>query len=1014
MARVMLARARARFGVLAGVATVAFLLTAFLAVVLGILVSAPTSAARAAVVAAEGSDGAARWHTRLAGDATAQADAAARVLDRFVAPHSASWGRSVQTAPIAALGGDPLRVVLLADPAAPARADLVEGAWPDDAEAADAAASVDALPAAVHAGAAAATGLESGSVVELEGARLLVVGLWAPVDPADPAWAGDPLVSSGAADDAFGPVLVDEAALADVEGATTVRWTVVADATTADAASLAALRAAFPSVTPALANEPDLGGDGIIESGRLDQSLDRLLAGLDAVRALAPLPLLLLGVAGLVALVRLAALLAAERRRETTLLLARGASPSTVARDAAVEAFAIAAPAVVVGTLAGTLALSVAAPLASTLPALPWLVGGGVLLVVAGVLTGTAWAEARRPVVRGSGDETGRTRRAFTAGGVVVLLALAAIALWQFRLYGSPLVPSAGGSTRVDPLAALAPVLVLLALAVSAVAVAGGAGRLLERWGATRPGLVPALPARQLARRTPLYASAVLVLAFAAGGLALTASVDGSWRAFDRAAAAAELGGEVRVALPGRSVVADDDPSAGFDADSAGSGGTAAIPVFRGEVRVGSDPAGLVALPTERLADAAPAAGTPLPPAVATALSAGERGPAVAPGSQVLLGVQVSDAASADPVAAPVIEADAGTGAGRAALAVWLLDADGVAHRIPAGEAAPGRGPAPVATAPDLDGLTLLGVEARLTGGGGDLVVTVADVIAEPGGSTGLSGEMTVSSTSPADRIAAAAADAVVPVVIDRRLAALTDASPGDPIEFRVQTGGATVRAEVADVVAVVAGAEPAILADLAAIGASAFASGAGVPQHTEVWIASDDPAATASTLLDDRSAGFDVDIRADASSTAAVAPALTALWIGAAGAAGFALVALAGLVAALAAARAGEVAVLRALGTTARGQAAARRTELLGVALTATAIGVAIGLVVALLTAPELGRAAVPGAATGLATSFAPSWLPFALGVAVLAAGGVAVAVAAARAVRVRALTALPGGEDR
>lgn len=1006
MARVMLARARARFGVLAGVATMAFLLTAFLAVVLGILVSAPTAAARDAVVAADGADGAARWHTRLGDDATAQADAAARVLDRFVTPHAATWERSVQTAPVATLGDDPIRLVLLADPEAPSRAELVDGAWPDDADAADAAAAADARPAAVHAGAASAARLEIGSVVELDGARLLVVGLWAPVDPADPAWAGDPLASSGVVDDAAGPVLVDEAALADVEGATTVRWTVVADAATAEPESLAALRAAFPSITPALANEPDLGTDGIIESGGLGQSLDRLVAGLGAVRALAPLPLLLLGVAGLVALVRLAALLAAERRRETTLLLARGASATSVARHAAVESLAVAAPAAAAGALAGGIALAVAAPLASTRPALTWLVGGGVLLLVVGILTATAWAEARRPVVRGSGDETGRARRVFAAGGVIVLAALAAIALWQFRLYGSPLVPSANGPTRVDPLAALAPVLVLLALAVAAVAVAGGAGRLLERWGATRPGLVPALPARQLARRTPLYASAVLVLSFAAGGLALTAAVDGSWRAFDADAAAAEIGGDVRVTLPGRSVVADDAPSAGFDvASGRPTGGTAAIPVFRGEVRVGSDPAGLVALPPERLPDAAPGAGTPLPADVASALASTDRGPAVAPGAEVVVDAEVRDAASAVP--------ETGAGSARAALSVWLLDADGVAHRIPAGEAAAGGEPVFAARAPELDGLTLLGVEAR-SEAGGEFVVTVEDVIVEPSGSTGVSGETTVSSTSPTGRIAVVPPDAPVSVVVDRRLAALTDAGPGDPIEFRIQTGGAIVRAEVAAVVPVVAGAEPAIIADLAAISARAFATGAGVPQHTEFWIASDAPESTASALLDDRSAALDVDTRADASSTAVVAPALTALWIGAAGAAGFALVALAGLVAALTGARSGEVAVLRALGTPARSQAAARRTELLGIALTATAIGVAIGLAVALLTAPELGRAAVPGAATGLAVAFAPSWLPFALGIAALAAGGAAVSVAAARAVRVRALTAVPGGEDR
>lgn len=1010
MARVMLARARARSGVLAGVAAVSLLLTGFLAVVLGILVSAPTSAARDAVVAAEGADGAARWHTRLADDATGQADAAARVLDRFVTPHSASWARSVQSAPVAVAGGtapdgaDPLRVVLLADDTVRSRAELVDGAWPDDPDAAGAAASAGARAAALQADAASAAELETGSLVELEGARLLVVGLWTPSDPSAPAWAGDPLVSSGAADGAFGPLLVDEDALVAVEGATTVRWTVLPDPASADPGSVAALRAALPAITPALVNEPEVGTDGIIESGRLARTLDRLLDGLGAARALAPLPLLLLGVAGLVALVRLAALLAADRRRETTLLLARGASAAAVARSAALESIAVAAPAAVVGAVAGGAALALAVPLATTRPELPWLVAGGVLLLVAGVLTGTAWADARRPVVRGSGDETGRAGRAVAAGGVLVLVVLAAVALWQFRLYGSPLVPSPSGTTRVDPLAALAPVLALLALAVAAVAVAGGAGRLLERWGATRPGLVPALPARQLARRTPLYASAVLVLAFAAGGLTLTAAVDGSWRAFDRAASAAEVGGEVRVSLPGRSIVGDGaEAPAELEHGTGPAGASAGIPVLRGEVRVGSDRADLVALPPERMAAAAPDAGTTLSRATVSALSATGRGPAIAPGTRVIVDVDVRTPASDE------VE----TSAARAAVAVWLLDADGVAHRVEAGEPAPGGRHELAANVPDLEGLTLLGVEARMTGGG-ELAVTVTDVAVEPGGSTGVSGELAVSSTSPADRVVAAPAEAPVPVVIDRRLAALTDAAPGDPIEFRVQAGGATVRAEVVDVVPVIAGGEPAVLADLAAIGAAAFEGGAGVPQHTELWIASDDPAATADALLGSRDAALTVDTRADASSAAVVAPALSALWVGAAGAAGFALVALAGLVAALAGARTGEVAVLRALGSTARGQAAARRTELLGVALTATAVGIGIGIVVGLLTAPELGRAAVPAAASGLATAFAPSWAPFAFGVLALIAGGVVIAGAAARAVRRRALVALPGWEER
>lgn len=1012
--RVRFARSRARSGVLAGVAAVTLLLTALLTVVTGILVTAPSSGARDAISAADGADGSARWQTRLTGDAEAQADAAARVLDRFVAPHSAIWERSVQSAPLPRLdqGAGAPQAVLLADPSVPGRAELVDGAWPEDAAPGGGGAPADARPAAVHEDAAAAAGLEVGSVIELEGARLVVVGTWRPLDAAAPAWAGDPLLSSGVSGDAFGPVLVEESALADVDGAVLARWTVVADGTSADADSLAALRAAFPSVTPALANEPEVGTDGIIESGRLGETLDRLLAGLGSVRALAPLPLLLLAVAGLVALVRLAALLVGDRRGETTLLLARGGSSGALSRDAAVEALAVALPAAIVGALGGAGALAAAAPLAATRPLLPWVTAAGVVVAAAVVLTGTAWTDARRPVVRGSGDETGRARRALAAGGVVLLIALAAIALWQFRLYGSPFVPSASGTTHVDPLASLAPVLVLLALAVGAVAIAGGAGRLLERWGAALPGLAPALPAWQIARRTPLYASAVLVLSFAAGGLALTGAVDGSWRAFDRAAAAAEIGGDLRVSLPGRSVVSGDDAAAPLGHDlSEREGVRAAVPVFRGEVRVGSDPADLVALPVDRLEAAAPAAGTAVPAGVTSALASAPGGPEIAPGSEVVVAVEVAPAASAT-----FADADAQPGpedTPRVAVAVWMLDVAGTAHRVDAGVADPGAPITLTATAPDVRGVTLLGVEARLTGGSADLVVAVREV-SVAGEPTGIAGELAVSSTAPADRLPATSADQEVPVVVDDRIAALADAQPGDPIEFRIQAGGATIKAEVADVVPVVAGGDPAILADLAAVTAAAFAGDAGVPQHTEFWLAADDPAATATALLADRSLAIDVHTRADASSATLVEPALAALWIGAAGAAAFALVCLAGLAAALGSARAGEVAVLRALGTTSGVQASARRTELAGVALTATVIGIAIGVSAGLLTAPDLGRAAVPSAAPGLTATYAPTWAPLTLGVAALVTGALLVAIAAARAVRLRALTARPGDEDR
>ncbi|MBM7505606.1 hypothetical protein ACFPER_00715 [Agromyces aurantiacus] len=1012
----LLARSRARAGVLAGVATVALLLAAFLTATVGVLVVAPTAGARDGLAAASGADRAVRWQTRLADDAGAQADAAAGVLDRLVAVHGAPWSRSVQSSPVPAAAGGGLPVaegadaaapgaVLLADPEAAGRSSLVSGAWPDDPAAVAAADAASAEPAALHAGAAGATGLGEGSIVELDGLRLLVVGTFLPDDPQAPEWAGDPLVATGLDAEGVGPFLVDESALADVAAAVAVRWTAVADPSEATAESLAALRAALPAVTPALGNEPDLGGDGLIDTGRLPATLDRLLAGLGAARALAPLPLLLVGVAGIVALLRLAVLLVSARRRETTLLLARGAAPIGLARDAALEAVVVGGPSAAVGAVAGATVLAAVSPLAAAQQGSAWLVGAGVTATVTLVLAVSAWRDAGRPVVRGAGDETGRARRALAAGAVVMLAATAAISLWQFRLYGSPLVRSASGGIRVDPLAALAPVLVLLALAVGALAVTGGAARLLERWAAGRPGLVPSLPARQLARRTPLYASAILVLAFAAGGLTLAAVVDGSWRAADRAAAAAELGGDLRVDLPARDVVRGPDPLAAAEADAiAALDGVVAGPVFRGEARVGSDPVDLVAVPIPRLAEIAPGAGTPLGAGTREVLAGADRGPAIPPAATLALDVDVRPAAGAGPAAAGA----------RADLAVWLQDRDGVALRLDAGSVEPGRRATLSTPAPDLPGLTILGVEARLAGGGGDLDVAIGgvDVGSDP---LDLAGELSVSSTAPSARLSALPDGGTpVPVVVDRELAHLVDAGIGDPLEFRVQTGGATVLAEVAGIVPVVPAGDRAVLADLGAVTAAAFSSDAGVPQHDELWLAADEPAAVADALLQDRTTPITVTTRADVSSDRLVAPALTALWIGAAGAAMFALVALAALVAALAAARAGETAVLRALGTTARGQAAARRDELLVLAAVAIAVGLAIGAVVALLTAPELGRAAVPSAAAGIPPIAAATWIPLIVATAVLGAGATAIAITAGGAVRRLAASALPGTEDR
>jgi hypothetical protein len=1014
-ARLLVARGRARAGVLAGIAAVAVVLAGLGTIVGGLLLAAPVDAVRAGLAAASGADGSLRWQTRLDDDPDAQSDAAAQLLDRLLLPSGATWERSVQTLPVAATAdGRPLQVdgadvgaVLVADPAAPHRAQLVDGIWHDDpgaADAATAAAGPGAVPATVQADAAAATGVAPGSVLELGGIRLVVVGTWEPAAAGDPAWMGDPLVAGGVADGGAGPFLVADDVVAGLEATAFARWTALPDADAATPDSAVALSAALARVEPALRDEAALGGDGIIRSGALDDTLAELAAGIGAMRAVAPLPLLLLGVAGAISLLRLAALLGTERRGETVLLRARGASATALGRDAAVEAFVVAAPAAALGAVGSRAVLdAIDRGAASAAPLLPWTAAAAVALAVVVVLAGAAWHEARRPVVRGGGDETGRARRALAATGIVLLGVTAAVALWQFRLYGSPLVTDAGGGVDVDPLAALAPVLVLLALAVASLGLARPVGAVLERGASARPGLLPSLPVRQLVRRAPLYASVSLVAAFAVGGLTLAAVVDGSWRAFDGAAAAAATGGDVRVELLGRDVVSGEDQFAADDPFAGADGARASVPVFRGEVRIGSDPATLVATALPRLEAVAPEAAARLDPATLAALSAWEAGPAVEPGALLRAEVTVEPAPGAAAAPEPL--------AGEVSVAFWFLGDGGAATRVPAGSIPVAAGGGTVtATAPELDGTTLLGIEARLSEarGGPDLVIGFDQVAAEPGGPLDAGGEVTVSSTEPTGRIPAAGSDAPVPVVIDAPLAARIDAAPGDPLQFRVQVGGAELDAVVVDVVRVLPSGERAILADLGAVGSAAFAAGAGVPQAGERWIASDDPPATAAALTAAPPVALVATTRADASTVRSMEPAIAALWIGAAGALLFALVTLAALVAALVETRAGEVAVLRALGVPARDQGGARAVELAGLVAAATVVGVAIGLVAGALTGPQLARAVVPGAPAALASGLGVAWLPWATGILVLAVATLLAGVAAATAVRRQA--ARPG----
>jgi len=1022
------ARAGAHRGVFAAIAAVVLLLAFLGTAVIDSLASASLSGLRSGLASATGADGAARWQIRMSDDPEAQADAAASVLDRMLVPRGAEWAESVQAFPVDARAGDrAFDAVLLADDGLAGRSTLVDGVWPDDPAAADVAARAasDAVPTVVQAAAAEALGLELGDVIEFGDAgaagaggpdplRSVVVGTWTPDDAAAAVWFGDPVVSAGVRDGAVGPfVVADGETLADLPAAVVVRWTATAAAGAMTPELAADLRAELPNVKPALRAADDIGADGLGASGGLVATLDRLLAGLTTVRAIAPLPVLLLGFAGFAAIDRLAALLVSGRRGETLLLRARGASALRLMSTTAAEAAIIALPTALVGAALAEAALGALRPDEHRSWVIAALVAVVCAVVAVALLAGRAWWESTRPLLRGSGDEVGRMPRAAVAGGVLLVVIAAAVTLWQFRLYGSPLVANASGVLEVDPVAVLAPVLVLVALALVGNSLARPVARVLERLAAARPGLVPSLPMRQLARRAGLYASASLVTVLAVGGLTLAAAFAGSWQDFDRAVSKITVGGDVRVTYAGRSVVHDADPLALADPFADVADVDSSVPVFRGEARIGSDPSMLVALPsTVGSARAAGADETDETDGTTGSAASGDAAAALEPAE--VAPVLPTGASTLD--VAVQLAAPAGV-PGEVAVTAWVLGPDGDASRLPAGtfDVASGGGIGTVAL-PPVDGLRLLGFDATLSGsqGLGTVEARFGDVLVD--GAPAASDLTTdavvqVSAKTPSGRAPVAGAAGVEPVsaVLGAALAARIDAGPGDAFAFRVLTGGADVAAVVSGIAPAIAGAgDSGLLVDLSELSRAAFVSGAGVPAYTDRWISTAEPAAVADGIGRDRTTSLTTTTRADASSAPLIGPAATALWAGAGGALVFAAVALAALTAALARARFGEVVVLRALGMPSALQASARFAELAAALGTAVVVGVAVGLLTSAATARELARAAVAGAPASLGVDPTLDVLPWSIGL--LAFVAVTALIGRLAAASVRRLAATPG----
>lgn len=732
-----------------------------------------------------------------------------------------------------------------------------------------------------------------------------------------------------------------------------------------------------------------------------DDVADQVEAGAAALASAAPALVLMVALLAGTAVAQLARLVAAAREHETATVRARGFSRTQAWATDAAEAVVVALTGAVLGVaLAAGLAAVVGAAAGDVLAAWPWALGTAVVLAVVLAVS----------LRRGERTRTSaRVGRATTAAAVVVVLLASALVVWQL-----PLARGAG----FDPIVAIAPAVVLLAGSLVALAVFGAAAVAWARPAAAFPSVQPGYPARQVARRIPIYAVAVLLVALTVAQAVFASAYSSTWTAMVTDSAAVRAGADLRVDMSPQDAGPDDVAAA-----AAVEGVEVAAPAFVEAIEIGDADAQIVAVPASEVAPVVSSAGGLVDKSALEAASDVE-GAVVAdpvPLGDAATGLRMTARLEFDPDSRPSIELVAVLLDATGAPAPLVLDGqttlstDGSATVV-AEEALPD------GTAPWQ--VLAIGVTRSRAFSFATVQVTLESVHAVGGGPLDIP-ESTAEFHSGTNDLtlwladggvlAGAGPDTEAPPVaaaVTSRLAEHLGIGEGDSFEFRYAGTGRRGDAVVSSIVEVVPGVSSplALFAPMESLLVSQLQRGASFVMPNSVWAAGD-PAAD-----DDLSAALGDRPVATAAPgvTADVVEALVpGWWIATAGAMALSLVAAFAIVQTLAIARRRELGVLRALGITAAAQGRMRAAELGGVFGAALVLGAVAGGLASWLIVPELVRAVTPGILP-LAGGISFSWAPLGIAVAALAAGLTVIVGAVALSVSRASRTATVGEESR
>ncbi|WP_028278393.1 FtsX-like permease family protein [Arthrobacter sp. H5] len=879
------------------------------------------------------------------------------------------------------------------------------------------------VPAVLTAAAADSLGLAIGDTFAVDGAEgSTQVELAATVEPsgADAAFL-DPVPEQGTEVEPIA-LGIPPGQVARFSAEPKIQWVFTIDPASISAAVLPDLNNGLASLAPRMLGDPGINTGGVIPSGQLAGVLADAADATQGVRAVVPVALILLVVLSSVTLVQFARLMSGARAVEDALIGARGASTGQRCGVAATEIV----PLAVVGATAGWAAAVVLAPLLSAqltgtttawldgvleFAATTWPVPVACVLAATGVFVGVALVDSLRNPGVPSAVEAGRGAKVASFGVLALVVAVTGVSVWQFLLYQSPLSQTSSGAVEVNPLAAPAPAMLLLAFTALALLLTLWGARTLERLSAGRRGLGFPLAARQVSRRIAAFIIPIALVTVTVGSATFTAAYAQTTSGSQQAASQLANGSDVRVSLPGPAIVTTAggrpslDPYASLDSVSAAS------LVYRGGASVSSVRAPLLAVDAAELPGLM-TTGSAIVDAGALSTALSRTVPAPEPAlalqlsaTQVRLQFSSNQVDTAEPQEP---DDDDATPARQATLTAWIRSGNGFLSPVPAGTltlSGPGaqahsvsfnlpEGLRPTAIAaidialeahpvPQSYSLELTSVASDAGIGSGDarftedttvglapgIFGTAQDGVVNLDDGVGVTFPLEGATVNPAQARLMPNPDnqQLLPVAVGSELLADLDLSVGD--EVSVRPGGTELTAVVAGAVPVIPGSteSAAVMADLQALGEAWLGASPTQPRPGEIWLAAGDRDAVVQAAAG--IAGTEGSVSSSDKSLVArfLTPAAAALWLGTIGALVIGGVALTASVVTLVQSRQHEVAVLRALGMQARDQACGRRWELFGVGAAAVVLGLVAGLAVAAVMVSLLAEAVLGGAADSL-----------------------------------------------